>query len=74
MTANVFKKHVIDLVVQNGLPLQLFSQPAFQGISGEMARKLEVSLERQSIRKLIIEEANCKKEAIKKLCRTSLSF
>jgi hypothetical protein len=56
MTTKKFKKHLTELV-RNGVALTLFSQPAFLGLNGEMAEKLGVSLERQSIRKLILEEA-----------------
>jgi hypothetical protein len=65
MTTEKFKKHLIELV-RNGVALTLFSQPAFLGLNGEMAKKLGVSLEKQSIRKLIrvLEEAKNEKEEL----------
>ncbi|KAM9329115.1 LOW QUALITY PROTEIN: uncharacterized protein PAF06_019636 [Gastrophryne carolinensis] len=66
MTPEKFKHHIIEMVVKNSVPLS-FSQTAFLGLNGEMAKKLGVSLERESIRKLIIEEAQCKKELQKVL-------
>ena len=66
MTTEKFKKHLICLVVKNGVALTLFSQLAFLGLNGEIAKKLGVSLERQSIRKLILEEAQNEKEELRK--------
>ncbi|GLV40086.1 hypothetical protein CBL_02971 [Carabus blaptoides fortunei] len=43
MTATKFKKHLIDLVVKNGVALTLFSSPAFIGLNGEMAAKQRVN-------------------------------
>jgi hypothetical protein len=63
MTTEKFKKHLIELV-RNGIALTLFSLPAFLGLNGEMAKKLGVSLEKQSIRKLILEEAKNEKEEL----------
>ena len=39
MTKDKFK-HLIQLVVENGKPLKLFSSPGFIGLQGEMAEKL----------------------------------
>jgi transcription antitermination factor NusG len=66
MTTEKFKKHIIELVVRNGVALPLFSQPAFPGLNGEMAKKLGVFLEWPSIRKLIPEEAKNEKEELRK--------
>ena len=66
MTAEKFRKCIIDLVVHNGVALSLFSQPAFLELAGEMARRFGISLERQSIRKLVINEAADKKKRIDK--------
>ncbi|CAK8690142.1 unnamed protein product [Clavelina lepadiformis] len=44
MTKEKFKRHLIQLVVDNGVALTLFSSPAFVGLHGEMAEKLGVSL------------------------------
>ena len=40
ITVETFKKQIIELVVKDGLPISLFSKPAFMGLNGEMARKL----------------------------------
>lgn len=65
MTAQTFQKSIIDLVVQNCLPLIMFSQPAFQNLIGEMARKFNIPLDRRNIRRIIIEEAEKKKEELR---------
>ncbi|GFG29456.1 hypothetical protein Cfor_08213, partial [Coptotermes formosanus] len=74
MTPEKFKHHIIEMVVKNSLPLSFFSQTAFLGLNGEMAKKLGVSLERESIRKLIIEEAKCKKEELQKVLKGRFVF
>ena len=40
MTKDKFKHLLIQLVVENGKPLKLFSSPGFIGLQGEMAEKL----------------------------------
>ncbi|XP_073521308.1 protein MIS12 homolog isoform X1 [Phyllobates terribilis] len=74
MTADVFKRQLIELVVKDGVPLSLFARPAFTALNGEMARKLGVSLERESIRKLVIEEALNQKEDLKKTLKRRFVF
>ena len=54
-TNEKFKQHLIQLVVENGVPLKLFSSLGFIGFHGEMAEKLGVSL--SNIRNLILCEA-----------------
>ena len=49
------------MVVKSHITLSFFSTPAFWGLNGEMARKVGISLDRDNIRKLIIEEAKEKK-------------
>ena len=63
MTKEKFKHHLIQLVVENGVPLKLFSLPGFIGLHGEMAKKLGVSL--SSIRNLILCEAEERKNKLK---------
>ncbi|KAM4045437.1 LOW QUALITY PROTEIN: uncharacterized protein ACNLHF_009274 [Anomaloglossus baeobatrachus] len=72
MTVDTFKKH-IELVVKDSVPISLFSRPAFMCLNGEMA-KLGVSLERESIRKLVIEEAFKQKEELKKTLKGRFLF
>lgn len=68
MTAEIFKGALIKMVVQNSIPISFFSQPTFFELNGEMASKLKVSLGRESIRKLIIDEAaNRRSQLIKNL-------
>lgn len=74
LTVDTFKKKIIELVVKDGLPISLFSKPAFMGLNGEMARKLSVSLERESIRKLVIEEAIKQKEELKESLKGRFVF
>ncbi|KAM9308920.1 LOW QUALITY PROTEIN: uncharacterized protein PAF06_013141 [Gastrophryne carolinensis] len=74
MTPEKFKHHIIEMVVKNSVPLSFFSQTAFLGLNGEMAKKLGVSLERESISKLIIEEAQCKKEELQKVLKGRFVF
>ena len=63
MTKEKFKHHLIQLVVENGMPLKLFSSPAFIGLHGEMAEKPGVSL--LSLRNLILCEAKEQKNILK---------
>ncbi|XP_073507370.1 uncharacterized protein [Phyllobates terribilis] len=74
MTADMFKRPLIQLVVKDGVPLLLSARPAFTALNGEMARKLGVSLERESIRKLVIEEALKQKEDLKKTLKRRFMF
>ncbi|CAJ0957964.1 unnamed protein product [Ranitomeya imitator] len=74
MTADVFKRQLIELVVKNSVALSLFARPAFTALHGEMAHKLGVSLERESIRKLVIEEALNQKEDPKKTLKRRFVF
>lgn len=62
MTSEKFKKHIIEMVVNNSTPVSFFSQPAFLGLAGEMAKKLGISLDRESIRKLVITAGKNEKE------------
>ena len=65
MTKEKFKRHVIQLVVNNGVALNLLSSPAFVGLKGEMAQKLGVSLRSHSIRNMILYEAEKQKKKLK---------
>lgn len=67
MTSAKFKRHIIELVVNSGLPLSVFSSPGFIGLNGEMASKLGVSLDRHNIRKITLEEANNRKNLLKNM-------
>ena len=65
MTKKKFKRHLIQLVVDNGVALNLLSSPAFVGLNGEMAEKLRVSLQSHSIRNMILYEAEKQKKKLK---------
>ena len=65
MTKEKFKRHLIQLVVDNGVALNLLSSPAFVGLNGEMAEKLGVSLQSHSIRNMILYEAEKQKKKLK---------
>lgn len=73
MTPEKFKRHISEMVVKNSVPVSLFSQPAFLGLNGEMARKLGVSLERENIRKLVIAQAKYEKEELRNKLKRSRS-
>lgn len=74
MTAEKFKKHIIELVVMNTVPLTLFSSPAFCGLNGEMAEKLGISLDRHEIRNMILTEAEKQKNILKKVLHAKFIF
>lgn len=74
MTPGKFKNLIIQMVVQNSVAVTFFSQPAFLGLNGEMARKLGVSLDRECIRKLVIEEARTRKEELRKSLKDRIIF
>jgi hypothetical protein len=74
MTTDRFKKHIIGLVSRNDLLLSLFSQPDFVGVNGEMACKLGISLERDGIRKMVIEETNNEKEELQRTLKGRFVF
>ena len=46
-------KNIIEMIVENGIPLTLFSSKGFLGLNGELAGKLGLSLERHEIRKML---------------------
>ena len=62
MTKEKFKRHLIQMFVDNGVALNLLSSPAFVGLNGEMAEKLGVSLRSHSIRNMILYEAEKQKK------------
>ena len=65
MTKDKFKQHIIEMVVENGIPLTFFSSKGFLGLNGELAGKLGLSLERHEIRKMVITAAIDRKHALK---------
>ena len=57
MAKNKFKQHIIEMVVENGIPLTFFSSKGFLGLNGALAGKLGLCLERNEIRKIVITAA-----------------
>ena len=74
MTKEKFISSIIEMVVKNSVPLRFFSLPAFQEMNGELARKLGVALDRNSIRSLIIKEANHQRQLLKSLINGKFIF
>ena len=72
MTKEKFKHYLIQLVMENGVPLKLFSSPGFTGLHVEMTEKLGVSL--SSIRNLILCEAEEQKNKLKEELRDKFLF
>lgn len=60
-----FKKSIISLVVKGGLSLTTFSQPAMKNLLGPAAIQLQVSLDRDQIRNMVLDEARRMKKELK---------
>ena len=60
------EKNIVKIAVLHGIFLRFFSKPEVLALIGELARKLGVALNRDNIKKLIIEEYENQKEQIKK--------
>ena len=69
MTAEKFKKSIIEMVVKNSIPISFFSTPPFLAMNGEMASKLHVSLDRTNIRRLVIKHAKQKKDEMRQVLK-----
>ena len=57
MNKNKFIWGIIQLIM-SGVALRFFESPGFQTLYGEMARKLGVSISRESIRRHVVDAAN----------------
>jgi len=66
MSKEKFKDYLVQMVVHNSIPLRFFSSAAFLGLAGEIAKKLGVSLQRDSIRDLVLQKALSEKKIVKK--------
>ena len=68
MTKDKFKHHIIEMFVENGIPLTFFSSKGFLRLNGELAGKLGLSLEGSKIRKVVktaaIDQKNVLKEEL----------
>ena len=62
ITKDAFISFIIEMVVKNSVPLRFFTLPTFKKLNGELAKKLNISLDRNNIRLPII----FKKHIIKK--------
>lgn len=74
MTPQKFKSCIVEMVVKNSVPLTFFSCPPFVSLNGEMAQELGVSLTRDSIQNLVIEEAEKHKIKLKEILHGKLIF
>ena len=69
MNAQQFKINLIDLIARGGLPISIFSSDEMKNMIGKMADKLKVSLDRDSLRTLVIGAAADKRDHIRKELR-----
>ena len=74
MTKDAFISSIIEMVVKNSVPLKFFTLPAFKKLNCELAKKLNISLDRNNIRSLIIQEANNQKHLLKNLMKNKFVF
>ena len=65
MTSIQFKNNIVELVVKNIFPLSVFCKPAMQGLLGEMAKKLKVKIDSNSVQCLVIQKAEEEKLVLK---------
>ena len=68
-----FEKDLVGMVLHSGLPLFSFSGPPFKSTLGAIASTLRVSLHRDNIRQLIMNEAK-KSELIKENLGREIGF
>ena len=69
MTKDAFISSIIEMVVKNSVFLRFFTSPAFKKLNDKLAKKLNISLDRNNIRSLIIQEANNQKDLLKNLMK-----
>lgn len=74
MTSETFKSSIVNMVVQNSVPLTFFSDTPFRSLNGEIAEKFKISLNRENIKNLILEEYNTKKSNLIKEIRDKPIF
>lgn len=66
MTRETFIESLVEMVVHNGIPFRFFSEPACKKNMGEMARKLNVSLDREQVKQYVMDAADRLKTEMKK--------
>ena len=63
MSKQKFIRGIVEIVM-SGIPLNFFESRGFLVLNGEMARKLSVSLSRESIRRYVSDAANLATDAL----------
>ena len=63
MSKQKFIRGIVEIVM-SGVPLNFFESRGFLVLNGEMARKLSVSLSRESIRRCVSDAANLARDAL----------
>lgn len=58
MDAVTWKDFIIGLIVVHGVPLSMFSGEVFKSAFGGLSASLGVSLDRENIRKLVLDRYN----------------
>lgn len=74
MTQKIFRQSIIDMIVKSGISLSFFSSEAFLNLNGEMAQKMEISLERHNVRDMVVNEAKTQKENLKSILKGKYVF
>ena len=74
MTKNAFISSIIKMVVKNSVPFRFFTLHAFKKLNGKLAKKLNIYLDRNNIRSLIIQKANNQKDLLKNLMKNKFVF
>jgi len=73
MDKETFIRGVVQIVM-SGVPISFFESPGFITLNGEMARKLKVSLSRESIRRFVMDAANRMSDALIKDLKGKLVY
>jgi len=74
MTRENFLRGIIELVVYQLLPFSHFKSQGFVRLNGQMANSLNVCLDRQAVRKYVLEEAERRKQVLKNEIADKLIF
>lgn len=64
ITKEEFEDGLVDMVARGGASLSFFSTPGYQKTGGQLAAALNVSLDRQSVRNLVIRTATTRKQEL----------
>jgi hypothetical protein len=64
-----FKAALVEIAVENGFSLRVFSMKGFKRLVGDLAEKLHVSLDRNQIRSYVIPAAKAEKERLREELR-----